>query len=276
MATLLLSASAAGQTADDGRGGIHWAYANYFGTGWYSIGDERDVFVLKADKRWSGDEAGFNDDGSRRYRTEWRLPVLFGLNRFELDDPLGIVDLDNVAFLSVNPSALVEIPVTRRWTLKPQLGGGYGQALDGSESAWTYSAVVRSRLSFEADRFDWHILNLAGFVGYSPDRGSSDRLWPLMAAVAVDYPIGGSDAGRKLHWHLAYTTYASDLDFVVGGDTERPISDEWELGVALTRPGQPLLRIGWFEFERLGLGYRRSSNGELEGVTLLFRSLFDQ
>jgi hypothetical protein len=273
-ALLILPATA--QEEEESRGNIHWAYANYFGTGWYSIGNDRDVFVLKASKRWSGDEAGFDDDGTRRYRTEWRLPVLFGLNRFELDDPLGVVDLDNVAFVSVNPSFFVEVPVTRRWTLKPQLGAGYGEALDGSESAWTYAAVVRSRVSFEAASFDWHILNLAGFVGYTPDRGPSDRLWPLMAALAVDYPIGEPGGGRELHWHLAYTTYASDLDFVVGGEAERPISDEWELGVAITRPGQPLLRLGWLEFERLGLGYRRSSNGELEGITFLFHSLFDK
>ncbi len=277
LSSMLPFAPVAAQMAvDGGRGNIHWAYANYFGTGWYSIGEDSDVFVLQATRRWRGAEAGIDDDGTRRMRTEWRLPVLLGLNRFELDDPLGIVDLDNVAFMSLNPSYSIEIPVNRRWSLKPQASIGYGSALDGSESAWTYSTVLRSRASFEAGALDWHILNLAGFVGYTPDSGPSDNLWPLMAALAFDYPVGKPERRLKLHWHLAYTTYANDLDFDLGRQAGRPISDEWELGFAFTRSGGPILRLGRFEFERLGLGYRRSSNGELEGITFIFRSLFDQ
>jgi len=31
---------------------VHWAYSSYFGTGWYRIKDDRDVYVLRAAPHW--------------------------------------------------------------------------------------------------------------------------------------------------------------------------------------------------------------------------------
>ena len=255
-------------------GDIHWAYANYFGSGWYSIGDDQDVFALRLTKRWTFSDASLDDSGERRIGVKARLPILLGVDRFELDDPLGAVDFDNVSFLSVNPTVALEIPVNERWTLKPMASAGYGQALDGSDSAWSYSAVVRSRLSFAAGNLDWHIINAAGFVGFTPDSGPSDNMWPLMAGLAFSYPVGDRDL--RLHWHLAYTKFGNDLDFQLASSSGQPVEDEWEAGFAFGRPGKPVARWWRFEFQRLGLGYRRSSDGDLEGITLIFRSLFDE
>ena len=31
---------------------IHWAYASFFGTGWYKLSDERSGYVFRATPRW--------------------------------------------------------------------------------------------------------------------------------------------------------------------------------------------------------------------------------
>ena len=59
-----------------------------------------------------------------------------------------------------------------------------------------------------------------------------------------------------------------------GGNIET-VAEQWEIGVAASRRERPL-RILWFNFERLGLAYRFNSSQELQGVALVFRSLFDQ
>ena len=260
--------------AQEVAGNIHWAYASYFGTGWYSVGSDRDVFILRLTKRWNLSESSLDDNGERRYGFKVRLPVLLGVDRFELDDPLGAVDFDNVSFLSANPTIALEIPVNRRWTLKPIAALGYGKALDGSESAWSYWAGVRSSVSFEAGDLEWQIINSAGFVGFTPESGPSDSMWPLMAGLAFSYPVGERDV--RVHWRLAYTRFSNDLDFESISSTAQRIPDEWEAGIAFGRASGPVARFWRFEFERLGLGYRRSSNGDLEGIVLIFRSLFDE
>jgi len=274
----LVPVAVPGTTAaqENDAGDIHWAYASYFGTGWYSVKNDRDVFILRLTKRWDLSEAALDDDRKRQFGVKARLPVLLGVDRFEIDDPLGAVDFDNVSFLSVNPSISVEIPVNRRWSLKPLASLGYGQALDSSESAWTYWAGVRSRISFKSGDLDWHILNSAGFVGFTPDSGSSDNMWPLMAGLAFSYPVEKRESDLRLHWHVAYTRFANELDFQSVSSSAQPIADEWEAGFALGRPDAPVARFLGFEFQRLGLGYRRSTSGDLEGIVLIFRSLFDE
>jgi hypothetical protein len=57
--------------------------------------------------------------------------------------------------------------------------------------------------------------------------------------------------------------------------TKERISDQWEFGLAFSKLDE---RIGlWrFRFDRLGLAYRFSSDGELQGVGFVFESMFDK
>ena len=50
--------------------------------------------------------------------------------------------------------------------------------------------------------------------------------------------------------------------------------DEWEIGLALARDGGPI-RIGFLQFEQLGLAYQWSSNGAYRAITFNLRSPFD-
>ena len=73
----------------------------------------------------------------------------------------------------------------------------------------------------------------------------------------------------------SYSVIGDDLPF--GGDAavDRPVADQWELGAALGGRASPI-QIWFMKFDRLGLGYRTSSNGDLRGITFVFRSKFDE
>jgi hypothetical protein len=99
-----------------------------------------------------------------------------------------------------------------------------------------------------------------------------------MAALEFDYPLGRDEEESRqllLHWHAAYTVFGNDVVFSGRPSIDTGIRDQWELGLALGRRDSPI-RVGFLNFDRLGLGFRSSSDGDLKGITFIFRSLFDQ
>lgn len=275
VAALLLPQATLAQESPPSQ--VHWAYSAYFGTGWYRVASDRDVYVVRVTPRWDRGEPSIDEDGNRTLGLFFKTPVSFGLDRFDYDDIAGAANLDNVSFLSVNPGIDIEIPVNEVWTLRPFASIGYGGAFDGGDSAWTYWGGIKSRFSFRSGKLNWHLLNQAGFVGYTPSEGPDDAIWPVMAGLELDYPVGAPTADGDqllLHWRAAYTVFGDDLEFNSGPAGDLLISDQWEVGVAFARRDSRI-PIWFLDFDMLGLGYRASSNGELKGITFIFRSMFD-
>ena len=256
---------------------VHWAYASYFGTGWYRLGDEGDAFVIRVTPRWEVREASI-DNGQRKIGFEVRLPVTAGLDTFTLDDPSGSVDPTNLANLTITPGVNVTIPVNDRWLLRPYASAGWGTVISNSESAWTYWAGILSQFAFETGNLDWALVNSAGYVGYTSNFGQAEDFWPLMTGLELDHSLGRMKIGEQqvmLTWHGMYTRFGSDLDAALEDGTASKIPDQWEFGVAM-RTQDRRMKFWLFHFERLGLAYRFSSNREFKGVAVVFRSVFDR
>jgi hypothetical protein len=257
---------------------VHWAYSAYFGTGWYQVSGDRQVFVIRGMPRWKLREASFSADGERTIGIEFRFPITGGLDNFSTHDIPGAIDLDNVASLSVTPGIDITIPVTERWWLRPYAAVGWGTALDGDDSAWTYWAGINSRYTFQKGNLNWALINSIAYVGNTPSNANSDDFWPLMAGLEFDYPLGNKQMDNEqlyLSWHGMYTTFEDDLDQTIGGISSQPITDQWEFGVSIRKKKEPI-KIWFLKFDRLGLGYRFSSAGDLKGITFIFRSVFER
>lgn len=257
---------------------VHWAYSSYFGTGWYSVDGDRDVFIFRVAAQWELQEPAF-EDGERRLGWYLKLPVSTGLDRFSVDELDQVVDLDNVAFLSVNPTLEVEVPVNDIWHLRPYASVGYGTVFNSGEDAWTYWAGIKSKVRLHAgERSTWHLINQLGYVGYTPGEGQDDSFWPAMAGLEVSHPLGWrSESGSQwlFHWKAGYTYFGSDIFFSRAPSVSKDISDEWEIGAAIGRQDERV-KIWFLSFDRLGIGYRSSSNGALSGVTFFFKSAFER
>ena len=278
LAAFLVLLPATGELQETGPSPVHWAYSAYFGTGWYSVSGDRDVYVVRMTARWALSDPVLDAEGNRSVGIYIKAPISVGLDDFNYDDVLGAAEVDNVSFISLNPGIDIEIPINSTWSLRPYASIGYGQAFDSSESAWTYWGGIKSRLAFQSGKLNWGLLNQVGFVGYTPNRGPSDKFWPLMTGFEFEYPVGSSNdnsAQKLLHWHATYTVFGDDLTFSGNPLVNNPITDQWEFGVALGRRDSPI-KIWFLKFDRLGLGYRTSSNGDLKGITFVFRSEFDQ
>lgn len=257
---------------------VHWAFSAYFGTGWYRIRDDQSVFVVRFSPRWHWGEPGFEEDGRRSLGIEFRLPVTVGLHRLDADELTAILDVDNFGTATVTPGVEVEVPVTPRWSLKPLGYFGRGKELDGPQSAWIYWTGVKSRYRLGGEDSPISLVNSASYIGYTPNDGPSSDAVPLMGGLETRWPMGGlrlRGAPLYLDGHALYTAYLDDLDFQRGSLSDTGVSDEWELGLALSK-GKEKLRFGFLEWDRIGLAYRFSSSGDLKAITLVFRSVFDR
>jgi hypothetical protein len=266
------------QAQESSSSSIHWAYSSYFGSGWYQVNGDRDVFVLRTTPRWELREANLAEDGARTLGIELRFPITAGLDKFDIDDIPGAADPDNLASLSVTPGIDLTVPLSKRWALRPFASVGWGTLLNGSESAWTYWTGVKSRYTFQNGKLNWALVNSVTYVGYSPSDGPSEDFWPLMAGLEFDYPLGNrklDDEQLFLSWHGMYTTFEHDLDLALDDGSTSPITDQWEFGLSLRKKDERI-KIWWFSFDRLGLAYRFSSSGDLKGISFVFRSVFER
>ena len=185
---------------------IHWAYASFFGTGWYKINSQRTGFIMRAPFRWTFGEAGFDDDGNREIAYTVRLPFTLGLAQLDFDDIPSIIDPDNLATGSANISFDADIPITERFHVKPIAEVGYSTVLNESDWAYTYRAEVKTRTTFKNGKLDWALLFDAGFVGYEANRGDSDDFSFAAAGLEFGYPVnwlGGTDSQGMLYWNLS-------------------------------------------------------------------------
>jgi hypothetical protein len=257
---------------------VHWAYSSYFGTGWYQVSGDHDVFVLRTTPRWELREADIAEDSTRTIGIELKFPITIGLDRFQIDDIPGAIDPDNLASLSITPGVDITIPINERWALRPFVSVGWGTLINGSDSAWTYWTGVKSKYAFQNGKLDWALVNSVAYVGYTPNHGPSEDFWPLMAGLEFDYPLGKyqlDDEQVFIGWHGMYTTYENDLDLVLEPGSTNPITDQWEIGMSFHK-NNGRIKIWLFSFDRLGLAYRFSSSGDLKGISFVFRSVFER
>ena len=272
-----LSQAVMAQDAEPFEPTIHWAYASFFGTGWYKINDQRSGFIVRAPFRWTVGEAQIDKDGERQIAYTIRLPFTLGLARLDFEDIPSILDSDNLATASANISVDADIPVTQRFHVRPVAEVGYSTILDESDWAWTYRAEIKTRTTFEAGKLDWAILFDYGIVGYEPNRGESDDFEFAAAGVEFGYPVkwfGSGDGQTMLYWHLTYTDFLDEIEVRTGIEEFDSVANYWQAGIAMGKRDKPV-RMWRLSFDRLGLAYNFSTTGELRGIKFVFRSLYD-
>ena len=262
---------------------IPWAYSAYFGTGVYEIDNGETSYVFRTAPSWGIRDASLDEQGNRTIGWRLRVPIAFGLHDFDTSALAATAKLDNVSTLTVVPGVEFDIPITKRWTLRPFGAFGYGAQLDGASSAWVYWAGLKSKFTFSADGFDWAIVNALTYSGYTDAKSASgvhtsSRVLPLLTALEFDRPIEKKLSGEPVHlyWTFGYTNYLADEPLLLRSLVNTAhIDDEWEIGMAFSRGKEPF-KLWRFSWNRIGLAYRFSSDHRFQGISLTFSSIFDR
>ena len=255
----------------------HYAYASFFGTGWYKINDERRAYILRVAPRWTIGEADIDDQGNRRIEYTLRVPMTLGLARLDFDDIPGIIDPDDITTASLNFSVDANVPVTARFSLRPSAEFGYATILGENGYAWTYKGEIRSRYTFQSGKLDWGMVGGLGTVGYEPNEGQSDDFTYLAAGLEFEYPVNwprSKNDQTMLYWHVSYTDFLDEIEFKTGVEELDSVANYWQVGLAFGKNREPV-RIWFLTFDRLGLAYNYSTTGSLRGIKFVFRSIYD-
>jgi hypothetical protein len=281
LATCLAGAAFAGSPAEPDVS--HWAIAPFFGTGAYRISAEQSIFAIGYAPRWTIEESSDDWIDDRPVGIEIVMPMALGLNSFDIDEIEEIVDIGNIATVSVVPGVYVTIPMSARWTLLGIANLGAGIRLDGDGSALTYRAGVRSRYRFgDPQGLRWSLLSTIEYIGYRTDGGRSADVLPISLGVEFENRLAMTvdDAPVDLVTHLVATDYVGELRFDLAGQLEGLYSGDIEIGFAL-HPAAGFRLLG-FDFERIGIAFRGGLEADgtdasgFRAVRIYFRSVFTQ
>jgi hypothetical protein len=244
---------------------INWYYAATFGTGVYTSGD-RTVAVVQLPISYVLQPAS---EGT--YGLTLKIPITLGVYDYDFNSVLGGNLPDRLSTLSVMPGLEWEIPLRRRWTVKPYFSGGMGHELSGKESALIYDFGVRSRFVIGEDKgVEFAMVNLLTAAGYRPRGGPTHPFGVAGAGLDIVIPTNKMLFGRDalIGFTPIYYYYFNSLSFAKFDNAENRLREEFELAVSILsrRPWS----LKFFDVDRVGLAIRTS--GDITGVTL-FTSL---
>lgn len=244
---------------------INWYYAATFGTGVYTAGD-RTVAVLQLPISYTLQPAVEDSYGLRL-----KIPITLGVYDYSFDS-VFVGDLPGqLSTISVMPGLEWQVPLTRRWTVKPYFSGGVGQELSGNESALIYDFGVKSRFVIGEDKgVEFSLVNLLTAAGYRPRGGPTHPFGVLGVGLDMVIPTNKRLFGRDalIGFTPIYYNYFNTLSFAQFDNAENRLREEFELAVSIMSRRPWSLR--YFDVDRVGLAIRTS--GDITGVTL-FTSL---
>lgn len=276
LAALLLQATPA-MSQDVDPPTVHWAYASYFGTGWYKISDQQSAFIASFAPQWISGPATWFGDGATDAVYRIRVPITVGVARLDFEDVPGILDPDNFSTASIGLSADVDVPLAERFSVRPSAQLSYGTVVSGSDYAWTYRGDVRAKYRFGSGNRDWALIGAIGAVAYDGKNDASDSFSYVTVATEFAHTLRAfstAESEALLHWHVAYTDLLDRIGVQGQQGQFEEITNYWQVGLAFGKRDEDI-RLWFLRFERLGLSYDVSPSGDLRGIKFVFRSLYE-
>jgi hypothetical protein len=248
------------QRAQDVDQLFNWYYASAYGTGYYKIGEES-VAVLRLPFAYT-----LRPATEEQWGLKLTLPVVGAFADFDLREfDLGRVSTAGMSFV---PGLEAWIPLNARWTLKPFASLGMGREFQRDSSAIIWSLGTTTVYNQPiGDRLQSALGGKLVFAGYQSG-GEKSILSALSIGGDLGIPLNAEFSGRQavLGAQLIGTVYFNDIEFLLPASGTKEVSSELEVALTLgvRRPFE-VLGVG---FDRIGLGYRRGSDG-LRGVRLV-------
>ena len=256
---------------------VHWAYASFFGTGWYKISDQQSAFIANFAPRWTSSDTGWSKVVDQEAVLTVRVPVTVGVAQLDFEDVSGTLDPENFSAVSTGVRADLDLPVTARLSVRPSIQLSWGTVIGENDHAWTYRGDVRGRYTFEAGNLDWALIGAAGLVGYDGNRGIDDSFTYATLGAEFAYPVrwfSSAESQTLLYWHVLYTDFLNRVEVQSDIGQTVEVTNYWQAGLAFGKKDKPL-QVWFLKFDRLGLAYDISPSGELRGIKFVFRSLYE-
>ncbi|MEW6995836.1 hypothetical protein AADZ84_16465 [Colwelliaceae bacterium MEBiC 14330] len=238
---------------------VHFAYANYLGSGVYKTTGQHASLISMP----------FSYDLAKKDKTSYsiRLPLSLGFFDFALTDIPNLELPNEVGTVTFTPGIAFKYQYNTDWVIETYADLGYGRNLTTDQGVTITSAGVSALYHFNLKQVDsiW-----ASRVYYANYDGNGYDAIDSYAAIQT-----GIDAGLPLQYTLlgyqfqprvfaAVFWYFSEVDFFMPRTRDFDIAENVtltnsiELGV--TMKFDKTIGYDWAGFERLGLSYRYSKS----------------
>jgi hypothetical protein len=244
---------------------INWYYAATFGTGVYTSGD-RSVSVIQLPISHALQTVEQDGVGLR-----FKLATTFGFYDYDFNNVLNGQIPDRLSTFSILPGLEWEVPLNKRWTIRPYFDAGYGREISGSTSALIYDFGVKSRFLIVRDHgVEFSLVNSLTSAGYRPSGGSNKPFGYLASGVDITIPTERHLFGQEVSigFTPVYYYYFNRLNFSEFSAPNNSIREEFQLALSIVAAKPWSLKF--FDVDRIGLSLR--SSGDVTGVSL-FTSL---
>lgn len=240
--------------SDDRLRNVNYAFATQVGSGIYSVnGQTIQIYRFEAVIRLLSTEG-------RSWGLRLRLPTTFGFYNFKFQDVLMSGLPDKLTTLALVPTLELDIPISERWWLGPEVGLGFGKDLSNGDSSVIYSLGVRSLAIFSWRQVDIRLGNRYVYAGYTDGRlNFVDDFAILETGLDFRHPLGLRIRGS----HLDGSFFGVNYLYFISPQIVRQLPEvlqmhtDWELGVTLGTV-EPWRILG-VRMPRLGMSYRFGS-----------------
>lgn len=238
---------------------VHYAYANYLGSGIYrTTGQHASLLNMPFSY-----ELGTND----KFSYEVRLPVSFGFFDFSIAD-LPNLDLpDEVGTITFTPGLALNYQYTANWLIESYADIGYARNLTTDRGVNVHSVGVSALYDFNFKGFDniWsNRLYYAEYDGNGYD--ANDSYAAVQLGLDLGLPLKYQLFGYKFQPRVFTTAfwYFSEVNFTPNftksSNQEKHVTLSNSLEIGFTLKFNETIGYSWAGIERLGLGYRYSKN----------------
>jgi len=246
---------------------VHYAYANYLGSGIYRTTGQNASLV----------NLPFSYEIAQKDKTTYdlRLPLSLGFFDFELAD-IPELDLpDGVGTFTFTPGIEFRYQYNEDWLIESYIDLGYARNLTTDRGVTVHSAGVSALYSFNYQDYDSIWASRIYYASYSGNGyDAKDSYAAVHFGIDTGLPLQYQIFGYQFQPRVFATAfwYFSEVDFIVpltqGVDENKNISLTNSVEAGFTLKFSKTIGYSWAGIERIGLSYRYSK--ELSAFRLLF------
>ncbi len=246
---------------------VHYAYANYLGSGIYRTTGQNASLVSMP--------FSYDLGQSNKINYQLRLPVSVGFFDFDFADLPNLELPNGIGTVTFTPGVAVNYKATKDWLLEAYLDLGYGRNLTQQRGVTVHSSGVSALYHFPMKNFDSVWANRLYYALYNGNGyNAKDSYAALQTGIDIGLPIQYQLFGVNFQPRLFMTAfwYFSEVNFLkpLTKDFIQPkhvtLTNSIEYGCTLKFAKK--IGFSWAGIDRVGLSYRHSKN--LSAFRLLF------
>ncbi len=237
---------------------VHYAYANYLGSGIYKTTGQHASLVSMP----------FSYKIGQKDNTSYglRLPVSLGFFDFGLADLPNLNFPDEVGTVTFTPGIAFNYQYNNDWLIESYIDMGYGRNLTTNKGINIHSSGVSALYNFDIKNYDAIWANRIYYARYDGNGyDAKDSYAALQTGIDVGLPLQYQVFGYQFQprvFAMAFW-YFSEVDFLTlsaKSFEEKNVTLTNSVEFGFTLHFTETIGYSWAGIERLGLSYRYSKN----------------